>query len=148
MAAERKVALITGGSRGIGLGVAHALAAGGYDLAINGRRAAAEVAPVVGDLQAAGAKVIYLLADVADLAEHPRLLKETREAFGRLDLLVNNAGVAPLVRADLLDASPESFDRLININLRGPYFLTQAAARWMVQQRQADAKFRGCIINV
>ena len=67
---------------------------------------------------------------------------------GRLDVLVNNAGVAPEVRADLLEASPENFDRVMSINLRGPYFLTQAVARWMVEQRQADANFRGCIVNV
>ncbi len=63
-------------------------------------------------------------------------------------MLVNNAGVAPEIRADILDASPESFDRLININLRGPYFLTQSAAKWMVEQKQSDEKFRGCIVNV
>jgi len=63
-------------------------------------------------------------------------------------VLVNNAGVAPQVRADLLEATAESFDQLIGINLRGPYFLTQAAARWMVEQRKADAGFRGCVVNV
>src|SRR5262249_23630021 len=57
------------------------------------------------------------------------------EKFGRLDLLVNNAGVAPTVRADILEASEESFDRLININVKGPYFLTQLAARWMIEQQ-------------
>ena len=76
------------------------------------------------------------------------MLNAIRERFGRLDVLVNNAGVAPSVRADVLEATPESFDRLISINLRGPYFLTQAAARWMVEQRQANPQFRGCVINV
>ncbi|HLL88194.1 MAG TPA: 3-ketoacyl-ACP reductase [Tepidisphaeraceae bacterium] len=145
---QRKVALVTGGSRGIGLGVARALAAANFDVAINGRREAAEVEPVLKELRAAGGRALYCRGDVADLADHGRMLGQIRDAFGRLDVLVNNAGVAPDVRADLLDASPASFDRLIGINLRGPYFLTQAAARWMVQQRQGDPTFRGCVVNV
>jgi NAD(P)-dependent dehydrogenase (short-subunit alcohol dehydrogenase family) len=76
------------------------------------------------------------------------MLEQIGQSFGRLDVLVNNAGVAPKARADLLDASPESFDRLISINLRGPYFLTQAVARWMVSQHNAEPAFRGCIVNV
>jgi NAD(P)-dependent dehydrogenase (short-subunit alcohol dehydrogenase family) len=145
---NEKVALITGGSRGIGLGIAMELASAGFNLAINGRRDVAEVVPVLDALKSAGARAIYLQADVADLADHAKMLGEIRDHFGRLDVLVNNAGVAPMVRADILDATPESFDRLISINLRGPYFLTQAAARWMIEQRQADAGFHGCIVNV
>jgi NAD(P)-dependent dehydrogenase (short-subunit alcohol dehydrogenase family) len=76
------------------------------------------------------------------------MLDAIRERFGRLNVLVNNAGVAPKVRADILEASEESFDRLIGINLKGPYFLTQAVANWMVEQKQADAEFGGCIINI
>jgi 3-oxoacyl-[acyl-carrier protein] reductase len=143
-----KVALVTGGSRGIGLGVATALAASGFHVAINGRRAPADVAGVVGGLIEFGVDALYCQGDVADPNDHARMLAEVRDRFGRLDVLVNNAGVAPDVRADILDASPDSFDRLIRINLRGPYFLTQAAARWMVEQRKADAGFRGCIVNV
>jgi len=76
-------------------------------------------------------------------------LQQIEQGFGRLDVLVNNAGVAPRVRADLLDATEESFDRLISINLKGPYFLTQAVARWMVRQRQQGGPgWRGCIINL
>jgi len=148
MGNSRKVALVTGGSRGIGLGVARELAASGFDLAINGRREAADVADAVAELKSLGADVAYCRGDVAELADHARMLDAIRAHFGRLDVLVNNAGVAPQVRADLLDASSESFDRLIGINLRGPYFLTQAAARWMVEQRKADAGFRGCVVNV
>jgi len=146
--AQRRLALITGGSRGIGLGIAREPAASGFDLAINGRREEAEVAGILAELGSAGVEAAYFRADVAELSEHARMLEQIRDRFGRLDVLVNNAGVAPNIRADLLDATPESFDRLISINLRGPYFLTQAAARWMAQQRQSNATFHGCIVNV
>lgn len=148
MEKQGKVALVSGGSRGIGFGVAVALAGSGFDLAIYGRRSTGDVAAALDELRGKGVEVLYCQGDVADPASHAAALQQVRERFGRLDVLVNNAGVAPDVRADILDAAPESFDRLISINLRGPYFLTQAAARWMVQQRQADAKFRGCIVNV
>jgi 3-oxoacyl-[acyl-carrier protein] reductase len=144
----RKVALVTGGSRGIGLGVARALARSGFDVAINGRREPSDVAPVIAELKALGADALYCQADIANLDDHQRMLHEVRDHFGRLDVLVNNAGVAPDVRADILDATPESFDRLMRINLRGPYFLTQAAGRWMIEQHKADANFRGCVVNV
>ena len=146
--AVSKVALVTGGTRGIGLGIARALAACGFRLALNGRRGPREVAGVIDELQASGADVIYCQGDVGDLDHQEPMLRHVREHFGRLDVLVNNAGVAPEVRADLLDASPESFDRLVRINLRGPYFLTQAAARWMVEQRRAEEAFRGCVVFV
>lgn len=144
----RKIAFITGGSRGIGLGIARELAANGFDLAINGRREATEVSDVLADMKSMGIEAIYVRGDVAEIGHHGRMLDEIRQRFGRLDVLVNNAGVAPSARADLLDAQPESFDRVISINLRGPYFLTQAAARWMIEQRKADESFRGCIVNV
>jgi 3-oxoacyl-[acyl-carrier protein] reductase len=143
-----RVALVTGGSRGIGLGIARALAAGGFRVAVNGRREAGEVAAVMDELAGAGAEPLYVRGDVADVTGHGAMLEAVRGRYGRLDVLVNNAGVAPDVRADLLDATPQSFDRLIGINLRGPYFLTQAAARWMAGQRRADPSFRGCIVNV
>src|SRR5688572_909157 len=109
----KKVALVTGGSRGIGLGVAHALAAGGFRVAINGRRDPADVAPVLAELAAAGAEPLYLRGDVGDVTQHSSMIDALRDRYGRLDVLVNNAGVAPEVRADLLDATPESFDRLM-----------------------------------
>jgi len=144
----KRVALITGGSRGLGLGIAGQLAADGFALAINGRRPAAEVAVVVKQLQGQGAEVIYCQADVADAASRQAMIDQIRESFGRLDVLVNNAGVAPNERADILDASEASFERLININLKGPYFLTQAVANWMVQQRQTEDGFAGVIVNI
>jgi NAD(P)-dependent dehydrogenase (short-subunit alcohol dehydrogenase family) len=144
----KKVALITGGTRGIGFGVAQALATSGFDIVINGRREIADVADAMLKLEELGANVLYCRADIADLAEHGAMLAEIDRRFARLDVLVNNAGVAPDVRADILEATPASFDRLIQINLRGPYFLTQQIARWMIRQRQAAADFRGCIVNV
>ena len=148
MAASRRVALVTGGSRGIGLGIARELAASGFDLAINGRRDAQDAREAIAAIEAAGASAIYCKGDVAILEEHARILETVRERFGRLEVLVNNAGVAPDVRADILEATPDSFDRLLAINLRGPYFLTQAAANWMIQQAREDPGFRGCIVNV
>jgi NAD(P)-dependent dehydrogenase (short-subunit alcohol dehydrogenase family) len=146
--AEKRVALITGGSRGIGLGIARCLAQAGFDLAINGRRPQADVAEVLDALSALGARAAYFQADVSDLGTHGPLVDAIGAEFGRLNVLVNNAGVTTDVRGDLLDATPESFDRLIRINLRGPYFLTQRVARWLIEQRQADPDFAASIINV
>jgi NAD(P)-dependent dehydrogenase (short-subunit alcohol dehydrogenase family) len=143
-----KVALITGGTRGIGLGIARALASSGFALALNGVRPVEDVEPVLDDLRAAGADVHYLRGDVSRLAAHEAMLDEIDSRFGGLHVLVNNAGVAPSPRADVLEATPESFDRLISINLRGPYFLTQAVAKRMIRLRQSDPTFRGRIINV
>lgn len=128
---ERRVALITGGTRGIGFGCAEALAREGWDLAVCGVRSPAEVEPALRELRGSGGEVRYLQADVGDDATPQRLIDAVSSSFGRLDLLVNNAGVAPKERKDILEASPESFDRVLRINLRGPYFLTQAAARFM-----------------
>jgi 3-oxoacyl-[acyl-carrier protein] reductase len=144
----RRVALVTGGGRGIGLGVSRALVADGFDLAICGVREEAAVADTMRDLAKSGRVVQYVQADVSKAEDRAKLIAAVRERFKRLDVLVNNAGVAPSVRADILDAGEESFDRLIGINLKGPYFLTQLAARWMRDQRSADASFAGCIVNV
>lgn len=143
-----KVALVTGGSRGIGLGVAQALAKDGFDLGICGVRDETAAAEAVESLRALGRKVLYVQADVSIRADRERLVAEMKRHFGRLNVLVNNAGVAPSVRADILEASEESFERLISINLQGPYFLTQAVANWMIEQKQASPAFTGCIINI
>ena len=150
----RQVALVTGASRGIGRSIAIELARVGFDLMINfvsNEATAAEAC--AGARMATGdgkVRVEKCQADVSRAADRERLLASTREQFGRLDLLVNNAGVAPYERVDLLDAGEESFDRLIGINLKGPYFLTQAAARWMIEQRAAGtiAKYQPAIVNI
>src|SRR5439155_7459595 len=134
------VALITGASRGIGRGIALELAAIGYDLLINFARDAGAAGRTAADwasvAQACG-RTIHAEACQADVSLAPdrrRLIDFAKKGFGRLDLLVNNAGVAPHLRADILESTEESFDRLIGINVKGPYFLTQLAARWMVDQ--------------
>ena len=148
MATSRKVALVTGGSRGIGLGIAKELAVSGFDLVINGRRDASEVAQPMAELQSLGGETMYILADIAEIGEHAKLLDAARKQFGRLDVLVNNAGIAPPVRADILEATPDSFDKVIQTNLRGPYFLTQSSARWMIEQHKENPDYRGCIVNI
>ena len=145
---SRRVALVTGGCRGIGLGIARSLAQEGLDLALNGQRTPHEVAETIKELQSMGGEVIYIQADVADRSDRQRTLDRIRQSFGRLHVLVNNAGIAPPVRADLLEATEESFERVMRVNLQGPYFLTQAAARWMVAQRAQDSGFSGCVINI
>ena len=144
----KRVALVTGGSRGIGLGIARELARSGMRVVINGRRSADEVSGAMKELEQLGTEPIYCQADIGELADHDSLLNDIREQAGRLDVLVNNAGVAPEVRTDLLEATSESFDRLIRINLRGPYFLTQKVARWMIEQRQDSEHFQASIVNV
>jgi NAD(P)-dependent dehydrogenase (short-subunit alcohol dehydrogenase family) len=147
MTSVRRVALVTGGTRGIGLGVARALAAEGFDLALCGVREEAQVRDVVAELRGRGGEARYFRADVSSSGDRERLVAGVRAAFGRLHLLVNNAGVAPSVRADLLEAGEESFDRLLATNLKGPYFLTQAVARFMVEQKQ-QAGYEGAIVFV
>jgi len=148
MDSTRPVALVTGGSRGIGLAIAEHLAAEGHDVAINGRRSESEVAGAIERIRGHGAEALYCRADVADADGRAAMLGQVGERFGRLDVLVNNAGVAPSVRADILEADAESFDRLININLKGPYFLTQAAANWMIRQKGDDPRRRPAIVNI
>jgi 3-oxoacyl-[acyl-carrier protein] reductase len=134
MRVENKVALVTGGTRGIGLGVALKLAEAGFTLVITGRRAADQVQPVLQQLRQHSDRSIYVQADVASSSDRQQLLQTAEAQLGRLDVLVNNAGIAPRVRADVLEASEESFDELIATNLRGPYFLTQSVAKWMIRQ--------------
>ncbi|MCC7145923.1 MAG: 3-ketoacyl-ACP reductase [Phycisphaeraceae bacterium] len=143
-----RVALITGGSRGIGLGIARHLAQEGFALAINGRRSRADVQPVLDEFTRQGARVAYCQGDVADPSARARMLDQVQATFGALHVLINNAGVAPEERRDMLQVTEESFERLLKINLQGPYFLTQKAAAWMIAQRRADPAWQGCVINI
>jgi len=144
----RKTVLITGGSRGIGLGIAIELAKAGYDLAINGVRNQSAVQPVVDGLKMFGARVIYVQGSVADKTDRKRIFDTVISEFGALNVLVNNAGIAPRERKDILEANEDIFDEVLTTNLKGPYFLTQLFANHMVQQKEENADFSGCIINV
>lgn len=128
-------ALITGGTRGIGLGIAAALAKQGWQLALNGVRPQEQVESVLSNLRQLGANVAYCRGDISSAADREAMLDEVRAQFGCLHLLVNNAGIAPKTRLDLLETTPESWDSVINTNLRGTFFLTQAAAKWMIEQK-------------
>jgi NAD(P)-dependent dehydrogenase (short-subunit alcohol dehydrogenase family) len=144
----RPVALVTGGAAGIGLGISESLAREGFDLAVCGRRQAEQVQPALDGLRALGAEVLYTPTDIGVSADRQAMLDAVRTHFGRLHALVNNAGVAPLERLDLLDATEESYDRVMDINLKGPYFLMQAAARWMLEQQATSPDFQGTLINI
>jgi len=144
----KRVALVTGGTRGIGLGIAKSLTAEGFSIVTCGIRPESAVLSVLAELTDLGADVLYCQADVSDPDARARMLPRIKDRFGRLDVLVNNAGVAPKVRADMLDATEESFERVLHINLQGPYFLTQAVARWMIKQGREDKSFQACVINI
>jgi NAD(P)-dependent dehydrogenase (short-subunit alcohol dehydrogenase family) len=145
---SKRVALVTGGGRGIGFGISQCLARERLDLAICGVREEAAVAESAAKLRALGAQVLYVQADVGEAAARARLVAAVKERFGRLDVLVNNAGIAPKSRDDILVATEESFNELMRTNLRGPYFLTQSVARWMIEQRKAASEFRAAIVNI
>jgi len=134
---SRPVALITGSSRGIGLGIAHALSAT-HDLLINGVREESEVTEPLAALAATGTEVRYAQGDISSPEGRAAILEVAKESFGRLDVLVNNAGVAPKKRHDLLEADSEELDWMIGVNCTGPHLLTQQAANWMIEQRGAD----------
>ena len=130
-------ALVTGSSRGIGRGIAYALADAGYDIMINYTSNEAAAAEAADGVRARGTRAEIAQANVTDIDQGIELVDRSIEAFGRLDLLVNNAGIAPRVRADLLEATPDSYDEVMATNLRGPYFLTQHAANRMVEMKAA-----------
>ncbi len=138
----RKTALITGGARGIGLGVARQLAAAGFDLALTGTRSEEAVRETLDELGATGAEIFYMQGNVARKEDCQSWVTKTIEELGRLDVLVNNAGIAPRVRADLLETTEESIDEVFAVNVKGTFFMSQAAARQMVSQGE------GVIVNI
>jgi 3-oxoacyl-[acyl-carrier protein] reductase len=144
----KRVALITGGSRGIGFGIAEQLAKNGFDLAINGVRPEADAAGAIDTLKALGSEVVYCRGNISLSADRENILANVRRHFGRLHVLVNNAGIAPRERRDILEATEESFDEVVSTNLKGTYFLTQKAAQWMVAQKKSDPQFRAGVITI
>jgi 3-oxoacyl-[acyl-carrier protein] reductase len=148
MAARKRTALVTGGTRGIGLGVARALAKDGWDLALCGVRGDTDVSTIVSELKGLGASVEYTKADISRPDDRARLAETIRQRCGAVNALVNNAGRAPRVRADILEATEENFEDLLRVNLQGPYFLTQAIARDQIAQRRADPSFPASIVFI
>lgn len=141
---DSPVALVTGSARGIGRGIALGLAREGFAVIVNGRSgdpANLEDGPyeVKRSIESAGGLAEVCCGDVSKAEDRAALVEFAAERFGRLDLLVNNAGVAPRERVDILDATEEAFDWLLGINLKGPYFLTQIAARRMIEWKRQGA---------
>lgn len=140
----KRTALVTGGGRGIGAGIVEKLAAEGWNVAFCGRKEAGAFADRCRELQERyGVKAVYFQSDVSSATDREQLLDGILAEFGSLEALVNNAGVAPLVRADLLEMTEESFDRVMRINLKGPFFLTQRVGRYF-----AENKIAGTIVNI
>ena len=144
----KRVALVTGAGRGIGYAIAAGLAREGCNIVVCDIHEEESLAQPLQGLRDLGAEVLYCRADVSDPGARLAMLNEIKARFGRLNVLVNNAGVSPKVRADILEATEVSFERLIRINLQGPYFLTQAVANWLIEETRAEREFSGCIVNI
>jgi NAD(P)-dependent dehydrogenase (short-subunit alcohol dehydrogenase family) len=151
---SKPAAIITGASRGIGKAIALELADLGYDIAINhfdfdadGNPEGKTAQKTAGEIEGKGAKCLSIRGDISSQNDRQKLVETVRCEFGRCDMLVNNAGVAPTERADILEASEESFDRVMSINLKGPYFLTQAIANWMIEQKEEEPDRTPRIVN-
>lgn len=143
-----KSALVTGGSRGIGFGIAHALAAAGYNLAINGMRDEREVQQALHDLRNYGVDVIYCQGNLGSADNRKGIIEKTFSHFKVVNVLVNNAGVAPKVRNNLLDLTEEAYDYLMEINLKGTFFFTQEVAKRMVAEKKRNKHYEASIITI
>lgn len=151
---NRPVAIVTGASRGIGKAIALELAAMKYDLVVNhfdftaeGKADTSAAEKTQKEIESLGTTCVIVRGDVSSADDRAKLVEVTKQSFGRCDMLVNNAGVAPLKRVDLLDATEESFDRVLRINLKGPYFLSQLAAKWMIEQKKEHPDRNCRIVN-
>ncbi|MDZ7341750.1 MAG: SDR family NAD(P)-dependent oxidoreductase, partial [candidate division KSB1 bacterium] len=150
---NRKTALITGAGQGIGRGIALALAKSGFniigvDVVYQPDNKEKGLFEVQERAREAGAEFLPMQADIANLADHQRVLQQAVAKFRRIDVLVNNAGVAPRQRLDVLETTTESYDRVMNINARGPFFLTQTIARQMIQQHEDQPEANHYIIFI
>lgn len=145
---ENKVAIVTGASRGIGNAIATRLAAEGYAIVAVGTSALESIKQNFAGVEQAGQPWIYVQADVSTVAGRESIIAAAMEKFHRIDVLVNNAGVAPKVRMDLLETTEESFDRLLGINLKSTFFLSQAVAKLMCQARAENPQLAPKIVNI
>ncbi|MCS7061751.1 MAG: 3-ketoacyl-ACP reductase [Anaerolineae bacterium] len=142
------VALVTGAGRGIGRGIAVALAERGWNVVINFRGNAEAAQSTLHNVEQSGGRAVLIQADISSATDRERLIDATVRHFGRIDVLVNNAGMAPRQRVDLLEVSEASYDEVMAVNLKGPFFLTQRAAKEMLKLIQAQTIPRGMIINI
>ncbi len=145
---DKQVAIVTGAGRGIGRGVALALAERGWRLAVNYRSNAAAAEATTDEIRAHGGDAIAIQVDVGELGDHEHFVNAVIDAYGRIDLLVNNAGIGPRVRLDLLSMSPESYDEVMAVNLKGPFFLTQRVAKHMIAMQHAGVVQSPKIVNI
>ena len=143
-----KIAFITGGTRGIGFGIAVALGKAGFDLALNGMRNEGEVADALEEVRKLGVNVAYFQGNIAVREDRQAMFDKILSHFGAVNVLVNNAGIAPRERADILHAKEEIWDEVMDINLKGPYFLTQLFASYFVEMKLKNPLFDATIINV
>lgn len=143
-----KTALVTGGTRGIGLGIAESLADSGYNLALNGMRPESSVKEVLEKLENKGVSVLYVQGDIGKTEDREEIVAKSLAHFKRINVLVNNAGVAPRIRKDILEIEENDFDYLLDINLKGTFFLTQAVAKDMLERKKQDRAFEASIITI
>ena len=143
-----RVALVTGASRGIGRGIALGLGEAGWHVAVNYRGNVEAASQTVTEIQSKGSVAHAFQADIANPTDRARLIEQVMDRYGRIDVLVNNAGVAPLQRLDVLEATADSYDRVMNTNLKGPFFLTQQVANVMIDLLQAGTIEAPKIVNI
>ena len=143
----KKTAIVTGSSRGIGFGVLKRLGRDGFQVVMVATGSQEKNQKALDELKEEGIECIYIQANIGNHDDRLKIVEETVKAYGNIDVLVNNAGVAPTIRADLLDMTEESFERVISINTEGNMFLTQAVAKQMLKQPMSGRK-RGTIINI
>ena len=145
---ERKIACITGASRGIGRGIALALSAEGYRVVVHYKNNAQAAQTTLDDIQTMGGDGMILQADLAVPQDRQEMVSKIEQKFGRIDILVNNAGMAPKQRADMLEMTEASYDEVMAVNLKGPFFLTQVIAKWMIELSLKIELYTPMIVNI
>jgi NAD(P)-dependent dehydrogenase (short-subunit alcohol dehydrogenase family) len=145
---KQKVAVVTGAARGIGHGIVLQLAKDGYAIAIFDILEPKKVEKNIKELKEEGQPIFYFQGDLAQSKDRSNFCKRVMKEYGRIDILVNNAGVAPRIRMDILETTEESFDFVMNINLKGTFFLTQAVANIMIRQVKENSDFEPKIVNI